>query len=261
MPSTQRIWNLSCTSKSALLQALQARDFSLNDAGKHLDYRIAILASTNDELRDHCDRAIALVRETTADRLNAGNRIFFGHCPVTSPPGRLAFVFPGYGAHYPDMFSGLYNAFPFVKDWFENLSSAHRTAFRANPLLFANTDKRETDLTSGELVTATLVMNLALFKLINAFGIGCDCAVGHSHGENAALASAGMLADPGALFDTVRKIVARAAGRTTPRQMLAMRSIPEQEIQPPLYLALDNCPSQIIASGPVDAIAKKEQQL
>lgn len=261
MRSTQRIWNLSCTSKSALLQALQARDFSLDDAGEHLDYRIAILASTNDELRDHCDRAITLVRETSADRLNASNRIFFGHCPATSPPGRLAFVFPGYGAHYPDMFSGLYTAFPFVKDWFENLSSAHRTAFRTNPLLFANTAKRGADLTSGELVTATLVMNLALFKLINALGIGCDCAVGHSHGENAALASAGMLADPGALFDTVRKIVARAAGRTTPRQMLAMRSIPEQEIQPPLYLALDNCPSQIIASGPVDAIAKKERQL
>ncbi len=261
MRSTQRIWSLSRTSKSALLQALQTREFSPTDTGEHLDYRIAILASTNDELRDHCDRAIALVRETSADRLNAANQIFFGHCPAASPPGRLAFVFPGYGAHYPDMFSGLYTAFPFVKEWFENLSSSHRKAFRANPLLFANTDKRETDLTSGELVTAILVMNLAMSKLAKALGIGCDCAVGHSHGENAALAAAGMLADPGALFDTVRKVVAQAAGRTTPRQMLAMHSTSGQDIQPPLYLALDNCPSQIIASGPADAIAEQEQRL
>jgi len=261
MRPTQRIWNLSRTSKGALLQALQTRDFSLNDTAECRDYRIAILAKSGEEIRDYCDQAIALVRETSAERLNVGNRIFYGYCPADSPPGKLAFVFPGYGAHYVDMFSGLYNDFSFVRNWFDDLSSVHHTAFRANPLLFANTDKPETDLTSGELVTATLVMNLALFKLINALGIGCDCAVGHSHGENAALASAGMLADPGALFDTARKIVARAAGRTTPRQMLAMRSLPEQVIQPPLYLALDNCPSQIIASGPVDVIAKKEQQL
>jgi hypothetical protein len=107
MRSTRRIWNLSRTSKSALLQALHTRDFSLNDAGEHLDYRIAILAKPGEELHDYCDQAITLVRETSAERLNAGNRIFYGYCSAGSPPGKLAFVFPGYGAHYPDMFSGL----------------------------------------------------------------------------------------------------------------------------------------------------------
>jgi amino acid adenylation domain-containing protein len=261
MESDQKIWSLSRNSKDSLLKALQLRDFRLTDQTGHLDYRIAILAKPDDELPDRCDQAISLIRETSLDQLNVGNRIFFGHCPGSCRHGKLALVFPGYGAHYDDMFSDLYHTFPLVKDWFGNLSPAHRKAFQANPFLFGNKSQSKTPPTSGELVTAILVMNLAMSKLIKALGICGDCAVGHSHGENAALAAAGMLVDPGALFDTVRQVIAQAAGRTAPRQMLAMRSIPGLDLKPPLHLALDNCPSQIIASGPAEAIAGQEQQL
>jgi len=261
MESDQKIWSLSRNSKSALLEALQQRDFSLTDRTGHLDYRIAILAEPDNELPDRCDQAISLIRETSVDQLNVSNQIFFGRCPGSRPHGKLALVFPGYGAHYDDMFSDLYQTFSLVKDWFDNLSDAHRSAFKTNPFLFGNKSQPKTSPTSGELVTAILVMNLAMSKLIKALGVSGDCAVGHSHGENTALAAAEMLADPGALFDTVRQVIARAAGRTAPRQMLAMRSTPELDLKPPLHLALDNCPSQIIASGPADAIAKQEQQL
>ncbi|HCX88456.1 MAG TPA: hypothetical protein DG761_10575, partial [Gammaproteobacteria bacterium] len=178
MESDQKIWSLSRNSKDSLLKALQLRDFRLTDQTGHLDYRIAILAKPDDELPDRCDQAISLIRETSLDQLNVGNRIFFGHCPGSCRHGKLALVFPGYGAHYDDMFSDLYHTFPLVKDWFGNLSPAHRKAFQANPFLFGNKSQSKTPPTSGELVTAILVMNLAMSKLIKALGICGDCAVG-----------------------------------------------------------------------------------
>ncbi len=261
MASNQRIWCLSRNSRDSLLDALQARDFNLTEGTVWEDYRLAILAGSGEELRDRCDQAVSLVLETSADQFNAGNRIFFGHRRDSRPAGRLALVFPGYGAHYANMLSEPYQAFAVVKDWFDNLSAAHQETFRANPFLFSSSSRSETAPTGGELVTATLVMNLAMSKLIKALEIRADYAVGHSHGENAALAAAGMLVDPGSLFDTVRQIIAEAAGRAAPRQMLAMRRMPGLELKPPLHLALDNCPSQIIASGPAKAIAEQEEQL
>jgi [acyl-carrier-protein] S-malonyltransferase len=166
---------------------------------------------------------------------------------------KSAYVFPGQGAQYVGMGRDVYDAYPLVRDVFDN---ADRTVgFPLSSLCF---EGPESDLTLTVNVQPALVtVCLALLAVISSKPsfIGPDYVAGHSLGEYTALAAAGV-------FDTATAIhLARERGRLmhaasaqNPGAMLAVLGADESQVNDLCHacdveMANFNSPGQIVISG------------
>src|SRR6516225_2204675 len=124
--------------------------------------------------------------------------IFRGH----GPAAKVAFLYPGQGSQYVNMLKALRDIEPIVA---ETLAEADRvmTPLLGKPLseftFVDKTDakavaKAEDDLRQTAITQpAVLATDLALTRLLAAYGITPDMAMGHSLGEYGALVAAGAL--------------------------------------------------------------------
>ena len=200
--------------------------------------------------------------------------------------GKLAFLFPGEGSQYSEMFSELAELFPEIRDWFDFWHSLYEAPLGSNRTdhFFRRMDEEGGDRggdESSELhamdVGSELVFvgNRGMFELLSGFGIRPDALVGHSSGESCALAVAGAVGDGGQdqLADFIRGLnatyrsVARE-GKIETGALLVIGALPREQIQAEveassgsLHVAMDNCDNQIIVFGPdeseVEALEKR----
>ena len=124
--------------------------------------------------------------------------IFRGH----GPAGKVAFLYPGQGSQYVNMLQPLRAAEPIVSETFAEADRL-MTPILGKPLsdfIFvdqadpkaveqAEEDLRQTAITQP----AVLATDLALTRLLAAYGIQPDMTMGHSLGEYGALVAAGAL--------------------------------------------------------------------
>ncbi|MFI6730084.1 SDR family NAD(P)-dependent oxidoreductase [Streptomyces atratus] len=182
---------------------------------------------------------------------------------ATAKAGRVAFLFDGQGTQRLGMGSGLYERFPaFARTW--DLVSA---AFDKH-LEHSLTDVflGRSGSVTAELVDDTLyaqagifTMEVALFELLDEWGIRPDFLTGHSIGEAAAAYGAGMLS----LEDVTTLIVARgqALRLSPPGAMVALRASEEEAREfldrtgAALDLAAVNSPTSVVVSGAPDAVS------
>ena len=102
---------------------------------------------------------------------------------------KKAFVFPGQGAQKVGMVKDLYDAYPVVKQLFEEADDA--LGFSLTKLCFEGPD--EELMKTYNTQPATLTASTACCRVLAQEGLTPDIAAGHSLGEYSALVAAGAL--------------------------------------------------------------------
>jgi acyl transferase domain-containing protein/acyl carrier protein len=221
--------------------------------GVHPDLSMADIGFSLAATRAHHEHRAAVVG-TDREELLAGLSSAAGGVVV---PGKTAFVFTGQGAQRLGMGQELHAAFPAYATAFDEVvaeldvhlgqslvrvmdsDAIHRTEF-AQPGLFA--------------------VEVALFRLLESWGVRPDFLAGHSIGEIAAAHVAGVFS----LADAARMVVARGRLMQALPAGGAMVALPvgEEELDLPsgVSVAAVNGPASVVISGPeadVSAVAAR----
>lgn len=179
---------------------------------------------------------------------------------------RVAFMFPGQGSQSVGMGKEIYDAYPVVKELFQEADSLLKTDLTS--IMFAGPKERLTQTEHAQ--PALLLMSTALHTLLIKANVQPIMAVGHSLGEYSALVASGVLS-----FDEALPLVA-ARGRLMEKAfpkgqgtMAAVLGLDEETIQLALEQVTDeivdianlNCPGQIVISGSVKGIEQATEML
>ncbi|WP_061289095.1 type I polyketide synthase [Herbidospora cretacea] len=199
---------------------------------------------------DPADVALSLVRSRAAlqhravalgpDLTGALDLIAEGRGGVTGVvvPGRTAFLFTGQGSQHAEMGRGLYAAYPAFAEAYDDVADR----------LVIGDDLDET----GNTQPALFAFQVALFRLLESWGVTPDQVAGHSVGELAAAHVTGVLS----LDDACALVGARATlMRELPPggAMIAVEAA-EEEISAGVDVAAVNGPRSVVVSGDEDAV-------
>ena len=240
-------------------------------------HRLAIIAEPGDDCAANVARALDHLRDPKRTRFNVANRVLYEQSDVYAGLRRTALLFPGFGAYHPRMVADLYQHFQSVHTWIDTLAPSARASIVENPLLFpplglispTHRDEASFADTMGAVLAGNLAMHTVLAGLI---GLKANAMVGHSYGENAMLIASGMVDDFRFVDDLVRRITEamQRVYRREQREMSGgmMLAIPaaayaalDLSALPAVYLALDNCPQQVVLYGPQAVMTTLETQV
>jgi len=163
--------------------------------------RIAIDYGDAAELTDKAGKACKALRsgDPAAWRMLRQQGVFLGH----GPRGKLAFLYTGQGSQYVGMLAALRASEPIVADTFAEADRVMTPLLGGRTLssyIFTDTSdpalraQAEDDLKQTAITQpAILATDLALTRLLDAYGVRPELVMGHSLGEYGALVAAGVL--------------------------------------------------------------------
>ncbi|WP_280254794.1 acyltransferase domain-containing protein, partial [Nocardia wallacei] len=239
-------WVVSARSRAALsAQCERLREFVTERPELEVaDVGVSLARRTVFEYR-------TVVCGTDRESLLTGLRTAGTETPAASSV-RTAFLFPGQGAQWPGMGRELYERYPvFAAAWdaiAEQFGVGLReTVWGNESAALARTENAQVGLFAVEV---------ALFRLLESWGMVPDAVAGHSVGEIAAAHVAGVLS----LADAVRVVSARAAlMRSLPDDgaMIAVRADADDvraRLCPGVEIAAVNGPRSVVISGRAEAV-------
>ncbi|MGV4988922.1 SDR family NAD(P)-dependent oxidoreductase [Streptomyces sp. NRAIS4] len=196
----------------------------------------------------------AVVQGETPAELAEGLRAVISGSPapgvargVLGTGGRVGFLFSGQGSQRPGMGRELYASYPAFAAAYDEVCAYLDAA--------VDVDSEELHRT-GSAQPALFAVEVALFRLLESWGIRPDYVAGHSVGEIAAAHVAGVLS----LEDAAKLVSARARlmqALPAGGAMLAVQAT-EDEILPHLTegagIAAVNGPRSVVVSGAEDAV-------
>ena len=179
----------------------------------HRMERIAIDYADQTELVKRLEKTLAGLKTENPGAWKAlqAHGIYRG----SGAPGKVAFLFPGQGSQYVNMFLDMRDSEPIVKETFDEADRI-MTPILGKPLTsFIYTDGSEEELQQAEkelkntqiTQPAMLTANVAVMRVLKKYGVNPDMVIGHSLGEYAALVAADVLK-----FDEALRVVS-ARGR------------------------------------------------
>ncbi|HUD71292.1 MAG TPA: beta-ketoacyl synthase N-terminal-like domain-containing protein, partial [Dongiaceae bacterium] len=217
-----------------LARALWLRAAERDPAGNRT---LAIVATSRDDLRAKIGRAAAQLL-AGADRIADPTGLQFASTPFAHDGG-VAFLFPGQGSQSVNMLRDLAVHFPEVRSAFEEADAAlagrHDEAL-SRYIFPIPWFRPEEERARQEALTATHVAQPALgaagigaLRLLARLGLAPDMTAGHSYGEYAALAAAGVF-DTATLFHLSerRGQAIRASSGDDPGGMAAVAAAVEE---------------------------------
>ncbi|WP_394836500.1 SDR family NAD(P)-dependent oxidoreductase [Pendulispora rubella] len=199
--------------------------FSLATARSHFDVRAAFVAGNREQV--HAQLAALVPSRVKRD-------------------GKLAVLFTGQGSQFAGMGRELYDAFPSFRQAFDEVA-AH-----FDP---ATLDAERIDQT-GVAQPALFALEVALFRLLESWGLRPDLLLGHSIGEIVAAHVAGVLS----LGDACSLVSARARlmQALPPGGAMVALQASEDEVRPFLHPRVDiaaiNAPQSTVLAGDDDAV-------
>ncbi|WP_406277458.1 SDR family NAD(P)-dependent oxidoreductase [Nocardia sp. NBC_00881] len=228
--------------------------YSLVDFRSQLEYRAAIVGADWDELLSGlADLAVGTASSGVVERVVGS--------------GKTAFLFTGQGAQRTGMGAGLYAAFDVFAAAFDEVC-AHIDPlldWSLKDLVFDPSNAALLDLTEFTQ-PALFAFEVALFRLMESFGVVPDVLIGHSIGELAAAYVAGVWS----LEDACALVVARGRLMGALPQGGAMLAVAVSEdrvatvaaeFADQVSMAAVNGPSSVVLSGDVFAIGMIEDKL
>jgi acyl transferase domain-containing protein len=228
--------------------------------------RLALIADSVAALHTRLVRAGERLADPGCRQIRDGVGIYHFEEPL-HPAGKVACLFPGEGAPYPDMLGDVSRAFPEVAAVFRECDAALGRPLSRLFLLPEGAGAEERARAEQQLrrldntMLTVLMADWALYQLLGRLGLTADFTAGHSMGEVAALAVAGAI-EPDERFlgrlrqaleemqrqeesaETETVLLAVGAGRAAVAELLAALG------NPPVYAAMDNCPHQTVVVGP-----------
>ncbi|WP_344169924.1 type I polyketide synthase, partial [Streptomyces polychromogenes] len=204
-------WTLSAKSPAAL-RGQAERLLGYLDLHPGTDVRdIAHSLVTTRSSFEH--RALLLGRRqedfrTGLAALAAGGPAFAPAQPGNADGGRLAFLFTGQGSQRVGMGAELYDGFPVFASAFDAVCDAVDPLLGRGlkPLVFGEDESGDGTLDRTEFTQpAVFAVEVALFRLLESWGVRPDVVAGHSIGEIAAAHVAGVFS----LEHAARLVVAR----------------------------------------------------
>ena len=254
--------------------------YTLNCPLQESGYRLAVIADSPDTLEKKLSYAHRRLSDSQCMKIKDRSGIFFFEKPL-SHEGSLAFLFPGEGSQYVNMFSDLCLHFPEVKSCFDRADQAflksHRDIVPSRLLFPSDCDPSgfkpsgadshcEEEIWQMDLaVISVFAANHAMSVLLDRLEIRPQAVLGHSSGEFAALLASGVILDQNEdhivdytleavdIIQSMEKQIPEAKlvafGNLDSNTMASMIEASYQTI----YLAMDNCPHQKILCVPNEA--------
>jgi malonyl CoA-acyl carrier protein transacylase/phosphopantetheinyl transferase len=260
-----------------------AYTLSTRTSGTH---RLTIIAKDVPDLQTKLNLVVEKLKDAARTHLQTRSGIYYAESKPKADLGKIAFLFPGEGSQYPNMLADLCLYFPKVRAWFDFLDKIFigtreqlPSRFIFPPPLGLSAEERQLaveQIYSVDIATtAVFTTSMALYELLKDFNIPCDMMVGHSTGENTALVASGIMrvADRAKLMEEIqhlRQIYSdlEAADSIPKGQLLAVGAVDSSflkqlidSFQGRLYLAIDNCPNQVVLFGNADDIDKAVTQI
>lgn len=170
----------------------------------------------------------------------------------------IAAVFPGQGSQKPGMGRSLYEGRPEAKQVFDEVSEA--VGVDLAKLCFESDEDALRETQNAQL--ALFTVGVASFVCLQDSGIQVQALAGHSVGEYAALAAAGVVpVSIAARLVKRRGELMAVAGKEHPGTMAAVLGLERSdldavcvEVSGIVVVANDNCPGQLVISGEVEAV-------
>ncbi|MEV0944253.1 SDR family NAD(P)-dependent oxidoreductase [Micromonospora wenchangensis] len=224
--------------------------YSLATTRAALERRAVVVAAAGDD-------AVRALRETA--RGGDGSEVVRG----TPVGGKLAMLFTGQGAQRLGMGRELAAAYPAFAEALEEVS-AHLDTKLDRPLrevLYTEPDVADAALLDQTVYSqsALFAIEVALFRLLDSWGVRPDLVAGHSIGEVAAAHVAGVLSLP----DAATLVTARGRLMQSMREDGAMVAVEASEAEvrgelvgreAELGIAAVNGPQAVVVSGDHDAV-------
>lgn len=170
---------------------------------------------------------------------------------------KVAFAFPGQGSQDVGMGRAMAEAYPQARGVFEAADEA--VGFDLARVCF---DGPIDELTRTDVQQPALVAtSLACLRAVETTGLRADYVIGHSVGEYAALAAAGVLADADAVaLVRARGVATAEAAAERPGAMAAILGLEDAQVEAlcseigSVWPANYNCPGQLVVSGENGAV-------
>ncbi|MFI1675451.1 type I polyketide synthase, partial [Streptomyces sp. NPDC020598] len=207
-PDTARpapaVWPLSGRTEEALRSQARALATFADERSDIAPGRVGLCLAT---MRTHFEHRAVVVTEDGNGLVEALNAVARGSVSADAIVGqdhgdaRQAFLFAGQGAQRVGMGRGLYAAFPVFAEAFDEVcvrvgGGLREVVFGGDAELLERTEWAQ---------PALFAVEVALFRLVESFGVRPDFLMGHSVGEIAAAHVAGVLS----LEDACALVVAR----------------------------------------------------
>ena len=267
IPVPDGLWALSADTPEEMVQKCMALAAKGESAPYEPDapLRVAACAVDDAERASQIDKVVGAMNKGKGYDLVRQRGIALEDVPCD---GEIAFLFTGQGSQYIGMGLDLAAQFQIVRATFDEADGVMEPLLgRTLTSLIAHdatmTEEAQLDRLRDTAISqpATLTVDVAILRLLSAYGVRPDMVAGHSLGEYGALVAAGILTFKEALvavsargremaavkLDDVGKMAGIAASTEVVMEVLA-------EVPGYVVPANKNCATQTVIAGESDAV-------